>query len=95
MYFGRNIGDTGDRVQNYEFADFTQTHIMPVFSGFTLYNAIGYWKGKSEDYFIIEVITDSKSVALKMIKRICKAYKHQFEQESVLVTRQPVDREFV
>ncbi len=94
MYFGRNIGDDS-RVTLPAVESFLQTHIAPVFSGFTVYDGIGYWEGKPEDCFIVEIIHESNAASQCSIAKICEAYKEQFDQESVLVTRQPVDMEFV
>ncbi|KKL55361.1 hypothetical protein LCGC14_2256220, partial [marine sediment metagenome] len=56
MYFGRNIGEKGNRVCHLDMRDFIQAHIVPVFPGFTIYDGIGYWEGEQEDCFIVEII---------------------------------------
>ena len=94
IYFGRNIGDYG-RVNDYKIEVFIRDIIAPVFDGFTVYDAIGYWKDKPEDCFIVEIVSDSKIAITCSIRLICNEYKRQFNQESVLITRQPVDTEFV
>ena len=94
MYFGRNIGHGSTTVSGQDMETFIGTHIVPVFDGFTMYGGEGYWQGESEWCFIVEIITDN--VLSKMrIGAICKAYKEIFNQESVLVTRQPVDMELI
>ena len=94
MYFGRNIG--GDnRVVGFEVNDFIEKYIAPVFPGFTAYQGIGYWYGKSEDCFIVEIISNRILGAVIEIRSICKAYNNLFDQDAVLITRQPVDMELV
>lgn len=60
------------------------------FSGFTIYEAIGYWQGHKEKSLVIEIISSSSAAPVKLAK-IAKAICGYNEQDTVLVSEQEID----
>ncbi len=52
------------------------------FDGFSILNAIGYWKGQREDSIVIEIITNDNNKVKALVQEIKKTNR----QECVLVT---------
>lgn len=46
--------------------------------GFTLYRAVGYWRGKAEQTWIIEVVADPAAV-----KATAESLRARFDQQAV------------
>lgn len=63
------------------------------FDGFTLFNVIGYWKGKREKAVCIEIIGQAKDY--KQIKFLASTIKRINNQESVYVTQDKVSGELL
>ncbi|MBD3885294.1 DUF3574 domain-containing protein [Phormidium tenue FACHB-886] len=95
LYFGRNIGTEG-RVTNQQFRQFLSDVVTPKFSdGLTVYNARGQFLDRSgtlirEPSKVVSLIVEDTQANEESISQIIAAYKHQFQQESVL---QVVDEE--
>jgi predicted nuclease of predicted toxin-antitoxin system len=95
LYFGRNIGTTG-KVTNREFREFLNDVVTPKFpDGLTVYNAKGQFLDQFERLIrepskVVSLITEDTQANEEAISQIIAAYKHQFQQESVL---QVVDEE--
>lgn len=81
MYLGRNIPGTNKGVTPEEFSIFLYSIVTPIFEGFTVYEATGFWKGQAEN--------------TSEVNSIASAYRKQFMQESVMVTLQEVDTSFI
>src|SRR5439155_4883129 len=43
----------------------------------------GYWEGKPEETFVLEVTHDGSDVKRELVKQICKAYAARFKQKCV------------
>lgn len=56
------------------------------FEGFTLFNTIGFWKGKEEESVCIEII----GASYKQVKLLAKAIKRINNQESVYVIKENI-----
>ncbi|GAB4372511.1 MAG: hypothetical protein Kow00121_14940 [Elainellaceae cyanobacterium] len=95
LYFGRNIGTTG-KVTNREFRQFLNDIVTPEFpNGLTVYDAKGQFLDQSkrlirEPSKLVSLIIEDTQANEQSISEIIAAYKHQFQQESVL---QVVDEE--
>lgn len=63
------------------------------FDGFTLFNTIGYWKGKKENAVCIEIIGTAKDY--RQVKFLASKIKSINNQESVYVIRQSIDAELL
>ena len=63
------------------------------FGGFTLYSAKGYWLGRRENTFIIEIISDVPR--LDDIKNLATVLRDEFSQEAVLITKDQTYTEMV
>ena len=68
-----------------------ETVVGASFSGFTIQQTTGYWKGRQEPSLIITIITEDVDAIQSTAEAIC-AFN---AQESVLVVSTPVLVEFV
>lgn len=93
LYLGRNM-PYGGFVSDIELDDFIDDNIVPIFDGLTIYDVSGRWKEVREDSIIVEIITDAPTASIAIYK-IANKYKERFHQESVLLTREPVDMELI
>jgi len=64
------------------------------FSGFTMYEAIGYWRGKQEKTLVIEIVSISSADNFKL-RKICESIKGYNKQECVLVQTTKVDCKYI
>jgi len=67
--------------------------IAEKFSGFTVFETVGYWRRKKEKSLCIEILTDSPAAAI-FISNICKAICGYNKQESVMVQKLDVKTYF-
>ena len=65
------------------------------FSGFTIIKTMGYWKGKPEKSLIIEIIAQNAYEHKANINCLCQDIKQFNKQESVLLTCQEVEADFI
>ncbi len=71
--------------------------ILKVLDGFTILEATGYWLG-SQPYFLVEASLVIERLGYddkELINRIAEEIKSLNQQESVIVTCQDVEAEFV
>lgn len=63
-----------------------------IFDGFTVYKAVGYWKGKKESSIVIEVLSESLDIDATEYKvnHLVSVIKRVNEQEAVLVSVQDI-----
>jgi len=59
------------------------------FEGFTMYEGVGYWKGKEEPSLIIEILVEADSntnvyVAKAHVNEVARAIKQRNNQQAVL-----------
>lgn len=81
LFCGRNI-PTGGTVTDKEIATFLAR--VP-FDGFTVQEAVGYWKGEMEETLVLTVCTDDYSKVLDT----AELYKGMFRQEAVAIQEMP------
>lgn len=65
------------------------------FEGFTRYENLGYWKETKENSLMFEVITKNTAEAREKLNTIAETLKRHNQQESVLITRQPIKTAFI
>lgn len=65
------------------------------FGGFTMFPAIGYWKGQQENSLVIEILADSLPEVEEAVRGIVTAIKRVNSQESVLLEITEVRAEFL
>jgi hypothetical protein len=86
LYLGRNI-PTGGVVTDHQLAAFLRVDVTPRFLGFTVQNALGYWKGEPEDTVILTICCDECDQP--KVAEVAQLYKELFRQESVGVLTLP------
>ena len=59
------------------------------FGGFTVYEAIGYWRGTKEKSMVIEILSDFSTAEYHVIQ-LCKKIKGLNRQDAVMYTVQDV-----
>lgn len=85
LFLGRTAADGSRYVTDSELDDFLRRAVAPVFSGFTVTYASGYWEGTAEGTAILSIVHDGRSDTFRAIDRIALAYRAAFGQECVLV----------
>lgn len=98
LYMGQTSQGGKTRISAKRFQSFLSNEVTPKFSnGYTVYDALGFWGSKGRTYSerskVLMIVSEDKD-AEKRVDEIAKAYKDQFEQESVLKLILPVDVEF-
>ena len=98
LYMGQTYNDGKKRVTAKKWQGFLNSEVTPKFKdGYTVYDAYGYWSGKmftySERSKVIMIVSPDKD-AEKRVDEIAKAYKEEFQQETVLKVVSPVEVEF-
>ena len=98
VFFGLSIPD-GGTVSSGEWELFRSKTIASTFpNGFTIYDASGSYKGKTEQSKVLTLIVDSDNADLNRakIKKVAREYVNKFGQESVMMTKVPViDWDFI
>ena len=85
MYFGRNT-PTGEYVTDELWEGFREVLGM-TFTGYTIQDVEGAWKGESEDTKLVTVTTKYRN----KINDVCKAYVNTFNQDAVgLLVSEPM-----
>lgn len=65
-------------------------------TGCTTIDAVGLWKGYNQERtVIIEIITDRPDVDYIKLSEVAGRYKELAQQETVLITRQPIQAELI
>jgi hypothetical protein len=99
LSMGRNIPGGGHlqrRVTDDQLDKFLQDTVSHHFDGFSVTYGEGYWRGQREDTVHIDIVVDQDTGEVKnAIRDIAAEYNARFSQESVLVLRQGVVKEFV
>lgn len=72
-----------------------EEEVSKYFEGFTIYEAIGYWKMIKENSLVIEIITKNVVESGLEIKVICGFIKALNSQESILLTMQDMEMRFI
>lgn len=81
LFCGRNI-PTGGTVTDDQMATFLAR--VP-FDGFTVQDAVGYWKGEKEATLVLTICTDDYQLVLDT----AALYKGMFAQEAVAIQEMP------
>lgn len=59
--------------------------------GFTIYEVQGYWQGKAERSFKIEIASDTSVI----VKKVCEQLRDTFNQDAVMLTNPDNSVEFI
>ncbi len=85
MYFGRNV-PTGEYVTDELWNGFREVLNM-TFSGYTIQDVEGAWKGHTEDTKLVTVTTKYRD----KVNDVCQAYVNLFNQDAVgLLVSEPM-----
>jgi len=93
LFLGRNIPINADRlgvtryrvrygspvVSDSALQAWLRQHVDPQFPGYTLTDALGYWRGEAEDCAVLMICTDN----VAGVHRVARSYKDTFFQEAV------------
>lgn len=107
LFFGRDIGDTGE-VSPEQWRRFTIDEIIPRFGdGFTVLDASGYWRGEGCKPKDVELSGGCEKTKLLLVQyppseaadaklnAIAKAYVERFSQEAVMRSDSAVCTRFI
>lgn len=83
LFFGTQKPD-GTHVTGWDIQNFLEVNVTRYFTGFTVLESVGFWKGKEEKGFCVIVLHEGVKVTDKLIDKIRNEYKELFQQESVL-----------
>jgi len=83
VFFGRGIGSGDHEVSANAWMDFLEKEVKSRLVGWTTYEARGYWKGKPEETFVLEVTHDGSESNRALVKEICELYAKRFKQQCV------------
>ena len=85
MYFGRNV-PTGEYVTDELWNGFREVLNMS-FTGYTIQDVEGAWKGETEDTKLVTVTTKHK----EKVNDVCQTYVNLFNQDAVgLLVSEPM-----
>ena len=71
------------------------TFLNKYLEGYTLYDTIGYWKEVSEYSKVVEIIHNPVELTSTNIRTLAKGIKRIANQESILITKKSITREFI
>lgn len=93
IYCGRNLNNEFRQspLTESEFDFFLQDVVVPLYDGFTIIPSQGFWKGKREEVFIIEIVTNCGWETEQNINTISAAYVSRYNQDAVMITQQEVE----
>jgi len=62
------------------------------FDGFTILDAVGFWKGKAEYSVVVEILTEDDAQDFHVrVHKVAKTIKRVNAQDAVLITSSKVD----
>ena len=88
LFFGMAKPDKSPDVTTAEWDAFIAEVVTPKFPGFTILDSTGYWKGEREKGKIVIFVDGGDREADLLF--IMDEYKKRFNQEAVLLVREPV-----
>ena len=97
MYFGRNIAGIPEPITRGSFNIFLKRSVDVHFTGYTVFEATGCWNGLHEKAWVIEFIVDLVPYGMNKepdLQEIAEAYRSDFDQESVMITKEFIDVSF-
>ncbi|WP_394176422.1 DUF3574 domain-containing protein [Thalassotalea litorea] len=83
IYFGLSE-QGGTPILESQWLEFETQVLAEKFDGFTLYDAKGYFNGKSEGSKVVVLVTNEED--LLTVRQVSEIYRHRFNQHSVMVT---------
>ncbi|MBQ4836558.1 DUF3574 domain-containing protein [Pseudoalteromonas luteoviolacea] len=83
MYFGLSI-PTGGVVTPQQWQQFESNQVANTFTGFSVADSVGYYKGKKEHAKVI-TIYNASAADIEAANKLGKQYAQLFNQDSVLV----------
>lgn len=87
LFLGRNIPDQWETVTESQISDFLRFVVQPRFDGFTVQEALGFWKGQPEQTVVLTICCESFDQP--KVAEIAQLYKAQFKQDSVAIQQLP------
>lgn len=96
LYIGKNDMESGKQelTDNYFIDTVSDTLQENEINGFTMLEAIGYWKGKQEKTLVIEIVLNDCKTSEKAITNTVETLKKYFRQESIMVTKNHIEVAF-
>ncbi|KID57059.1 hypothetical protein JF50_14465 [Pseudoalteromonas luteoviolacea] len=85
MYFGLSI-PTGGLITPQQWQKFESNQLANAFTGFSVVDAVGYYKGEKEPAKVVTIYNVSKA-DIESANRLAKEYSRLFNQDSVLIAR--------
>ncbi|WP_196766420.1 DUF3574 domain-containing protein [Pseudoalteromonas luteoviolacea] len=85
MYFGLSI-PTGGLITAQQWQKFESNQLAQAFTGFSVVDAVGYYKGEKEPAKVVTIYNVSKA-DIESANRLAKEYSRLFNQDSVLIAR--------
>ncbi|AOT08173.1 DUF3574 domain-containing protein [Pseudoalteromonas luteoviolacea] len=83
MYFGLSI-PSGGHISAAQWQHFESTRLAKAFAGFSVVDAVGYYKGKKEHTKVVTVYNASAE-DIAAANELAKQYSQLFNQDSVLI----------
>lgn len=95
LYLGKNVGGMPNPVSFPQLQSLLDVKVQQPLQAFTITEGFGYWKEKYEPCFILTSVFDERSGVQSVLLDIANAYRFVFCQESVMITSQEVNVQFV
>ena len=96
LYCGRDIPDGGGEVSDAQVEAFLDEVVEPRFpEGYTVWTAMGMWKGGEERTLVIELVHPYGSDFDRKIREIADEYRRRFRQNAVMRVTNPAVMEFI
>ncbi|MDK1286348.1 DUF3574 domain-containing protein [Pseudoalteromonas umbrosa] len=83
MYFGLSI-PTGGHITTSQWQHFESNQLAKTFAGFSVVDAVGYYKGKKEHSKVV-TIYNASAEDIAAANLLAKKYSQLFNQDSVLI----------
>jgi hypothetical protein len=96
LYCGRDIPDGGGEVSDAQVEAFLDEVVEPRFpEGYTVWTAMGMWKGGEEKTLVIELVHPYGLDFDRKIREIADEYRRRFRQNAVMRVTNPAVMEFI
>jgi len=97
LHFGRNMPETWNpfsrrmetKVSEAQVAEYLEG-FSKVFAGFTVIQSVGFWEGKCEPSFVIELLEEDSDEVRAKLEKLAEVYCKLFRQDLVLIYALPV-----
>ncbi|MEO8378708.1 MAG: DUF3574 domain-containing protein [Acidobacteriota bacterium] len=95
LYCGRNVEGRAE-VSDAEVGAFLDEVVEPRFpEGYTVWTAVGHWKGGEEKSLVLEMVHPYGSTFDRKVREIADEYRRRFHQAAVLRTTSPALMELI